>query len=825
MKVIIGFMLLAITSAHAANLIPNSSFECGPGRGWVYYVGGDTKGNPDSAAGELRTTDAWHGVTSFRLGSRLMSRAIWLRAGTYTMSVYGRSPTSISIKIGIMGGSELANVPPTSVTFTNGWSRFTSTATLGTNGMYCAKIYSANVLVNDTLVDAVQLETGSSATAYAPEYPVELGLDTADANNLLMVGDTKQFRFRFWNDGAAATNQGQYLIYDYLNRLVSSNSIYEVLAANTNKTVLNALPSQNGYLRIFSRLYDSNDSWDETSVAVLPFSTVTTQDTNAILGTHPNYLPYHMLRERRSGFGFARDLSPIGGVRWTTVQPTSGAFVYNDAAVANIATNGMVPICNLYPGLAWPTWATNGDGSADFSAYTNYVYNVVARYSQAPYNVHYWETLNEPNASVWDSIGLGTNLTGIATMITDSVKQIFDADPSAYIIALGGMAHAADGLTVWNALSGTTQSKISAVSGHMYPQDGSSDPNASESDVHFASVKDWAYNFAGIRPVWNTESGGWSVGGMKTMDSMREGNYSLAETFSPETLRNEKQQRSQYNVDRCLYACVRSLGWGMRYINYWSKYYNDVMVDLSPTDPTVIEYNCSETPHGTALLISQSFTGLGLGKITNSSATTMDLFGFTNSLGSVVAAWNYDRTLKSLTLTNSSGVGIVDCMGNQVATNTAAFTITRTPQYLISSTLSFAQLSNDVKQASIATVTDTIAPYIAFDVAPSGNWSGDTNATLIKWSACDTKVIPWTTATTSTNIVYKWHLDADSYTAYSPSNHVWISNLAAGNHTIYVTAMDTSLNAAEYTYTFSPTQQAPTTQHRKRKSPLKLPVQ
>jgi hypothetical protein len=825
MKAVAVFLWSVVLSASAANLIPNSSFECGPGRGWIYYVGNDNKGNADSSAGELRTSDAWHGATSFRLGSRIISRAMWLTAGTYTMSVYGRSPTSITVKIGIMGGGELKAAPPTSVTFTNGWQRFSTTATLSTNGMYHAKIYSANVLVNDTLVDAVQLETGSSATTYSPEYPVELGLDTADADNLLLSGDTKQFRYRFWNDGAAAIATGQYLIYDYLNRLVASNSISVALSANTNKTVTVALPTQNGYMRIISRLYGSNDSFDETSVAVLPYAVATTQDTNGIIGTHPNYLPYHMLRERRSGFAFARDLSPIGGVRWTTVQPTSGAFVYNDAAVANIATNGMVPICNLYPGLAWPTWATNGDGSPNFSAYTNYVYQVVNRYSQSPYNIHFWETWNEPNASVWDSVGLGTNLTGIASMITDSVKTILDADPQAYIIAFGGMAHAADALTIWNALSAGTQAKVSAVSGHIYPQDGSADPNASESDVHFASMQDWARAFAGIRPVWNTESGGWSVGGMKTMDSLREGNFSLAETFSPETLRNEKQQRSQYNVDRCLYAALRSLGWGMRYVNYWSKYYNDVMVDLSPTDPTVVEYNCSETPHGVALLMAKSFTGLGLGKITNSSATTMDLFGFTNGAGSVVAAWNYDRTLKSLTLTNTTGVGIVDVMGNQVATNTAVFTITRTPQYLISSSLSFAQLSNDVKQASIATVTDTVAPTIAFDVAPSGPWSGDANPTLIKWSACDTKIIPWTTTATATNIVYKWHFDSDSYTAYSPSNHVWISNLAGGNHTFYVTAMDNVGNSAEYSYVFNPTVPSPTTPHRKRKSPFKLPVQ
>jgi hypothetical protein len=787
----------------AANLLPNSSFECGPGRGWVRQAGSDAAGNPTAPAGALSSSTAVHGANSFRVGiGSVLSRGVWLTPGTYTLSFYGRANPATVVRTGILGGSELTtNTLPTTVTFTNGWQRFTSTRALATNGMYAVKFYQ--VTTNDVLIDAVQLETGIDPTAYAPQYPVELALDTADPDNLLLAGDTKQFRLRFWNEGPAITALGQYLIYDYLNRLVASNSISQALAASTNLTVAVALPARNGYLRIVSRLYGSNDSSDETSVALLPYAASSSQDTNAFLGTHPNYSPYHMLRERRSGLAFARDLSPAKAVRWSTVQPNSGAFVFNDVAVANISTNGMVPICNLYPGGSWPTWATNLDGSADFSAYTNYVFQVVARYSQAPYNVHYWETFNEPNASLWNSVGLGTNLTGIASMIEDSVKQIFDADPQAYIIAFGGMAHAADALTIWNALSPGTQSKISAVAGHIYPQDGSADPNLSESDVHFASMQDWARAFAGIRPVWNTESGGWSVGGMKTRNALREGNYSLSGLFSPETVRNEKQQRSQYNVDRCLYAALRSLGWGMRYINYWSKYYNDSMLDLGATDPTILEYNGAETPAGVALLLTKSFAGIGLGRITNSTAA-MDLFCFTNALGSVVAAWNYDRTLKTVTLTNTTGIGIVDVMGNQVASNTATFTITRTPQYLVSATLSIAQLSNDLRQATVATLADTLAPAVAIDVAPSGSWDGNASPTLFKWSAVDTKVIPWTTLGPDSNLLYKWKLDAGTYTAFSQSNHVWLSSIPIGNHAFYVTAIDAAGNSAEVAYIFDP---------------------
>lgn len=808
-------LLFLASTVSAANLVPNSSFECGPGRGWMYFGGNDNKGDSSAISGCLSTTN-FHGTVSFEVQSRLISRSIWLNAGDYTVSAYIRAPSSLSVQFGLMDAGRLDQTPGNAVTATNGWQRFSHTRTITTNGFYNFKVYHISSTVFP-LVDAVQVEAGTSLSAYAPLCNVEMGLDTSDPDNLLLSADAKQFRMRFWNDGTASTNTGQYMIYDFLNNIIGSNSFSQVLPAVTNTTVVVNLSASNGWMRLTSRLYEFNDSWDETEIAVLPYAVNMAVDTNSFLGTHPPYFAYHLNRERRSGYGFARDLSPAACARWGTIETSRGVFAWNDVAFSNFVNSGMTPVCNLFPGVSptWPVWATNGDGTADWIAYSNFCYVTVARYSASPYNVHYWETINEPNTFGGTGFPVLTNAAILAMVITNTVQAITLADPSAYVIALGGMAHAADGWDVWTNLPTYIQNKISAVSCHVYPQDNGTtagnDPNLSESDVHFTSMMDWWLYFGTVKPIWNTESGTFGSGGYKTINSLLQGNYSLWSAPALEASRIEIQARAQYSIDRQIYAVLRSLGWGFKvYVNYWSKHFNDQMVDLSPTDPTTLEFNSATKPNEVAVLMTKYLAGIGLGHVTNANATSMDIFVFTNSLGTSLACWNWDRTFKTITTTNAN-IALYDCMGNQLQTNSTSILITRTPRYLVSGSLTTAQLSNTVKYASVAAYTDTNAPKLSFDVAPSGAWDGTPMLTLAKWTAFDENKIIYAPngVDPATNVVYKWHLDSDSYTALSASNHAWLPTMANGNHTLYVTAQDSLGNNAEYSYAFSNNVTAP----------------
>lgn len=804
----------------AANLVPNSSFEVGPGRGWSTWggPGGNRGGNRDSYAACLNDTH-WHGTKSFQVPGRLECRNIWLNAGTYTSTAYVRAPSNLTVWFGIMNSSKLDAVPSDSFTITNGWQRITSTFVATSNFFYVVKIYH----VSDTiypLVDAVQLEAGSSATAYAPSGTLELGLDTADPYNLVMLGDAQQFRFRFWNEGASTTVAGEYKIYDMWNRLVASNSINQTLATSATTVAVN-LPATNGWLRITSRLWSTNfnlnDSWDETAVSVLPYAASTARNTNGFLGTHPGYFSNPVNRERRSGFSFGRDLSPAAGVRWTTIEPTPGTFAYNDAVMLEFCTNNLEPFCTLATGLdgVWPPWATNADGSASFDLYTNYIGKTVARYSAPPYNVHYWELCNEPqnftsNPDFRDqSYSAGTNLAHLTDM---AVKAVRDADPLSYIIAMGGINSATyHAWIVWTNLLPATQTKINALSCHLYPNDNNLDPNAAETDTHYSSPREWALVFAGIKPVINSESGTWSVGGHKTLNSVLQGNYDLSSSPAFEASRIEAQARSQASVDRSLVACLRSLGWGSKYFNYWSQHINDQLVDLAPTDPTVLEYTGAEKPNGVALLMTTKFAGLGFGRFTNANdaAGIIEFYQFTNTLGTSIAAWTSDRSLQTLTLTNSN-CALYDCMGNMIQSDILTIPLNRTPRYIVFGSLTQAQASNTVRFATVAAATDTLPPNLSIDIAPSGAWDGTSMLLLAKWTGNDENKLIWPATGPATNIVYKWHLDSDSDTTYSASNHAWLPpDLANGNHVLYVTARDSAGNTSQASYEFNPTTAAP----------------
>ncbi len=808
-RLLVGYWLCA-SAAPAANLLPNSSFEVGAARGWIAWGGaGGARGGNQNSYADCLNSDHVHGTKSFEVASRLVSRSVRLDAGTYTFSGSIRCPANITVWFGVMNASQLDAVPAATITATNGWQRFSQTVTVGSNALYHVKIYH----VSDTiypLVDALQLETGSSATAYAPACSIEMGLDTADPYNLILSGDAQQFRLRYWNDGGPVTVTGECKLYDLWNRVVATYSISQLIYSGATTAAVD-LPATNGWLRLTSRLFNCNDSWDETAISVLPWAADTTRNTNGILGTHPAYFSNPVKRERRGGFTFGRDLSPSGGVRWSTVEPTSNNFVWNDAVMLELCTNGLVPICNLNPSVVtdgtWQPWATNADGSANFAAYTNYVGRTVARYSVAPYNVHHWETLNEPqnflsNPDFRDqSYSAATNLAHCLDM---TVKAIRDADPDAYIIALGGMNSATyQGWIVWTNLLSATQTKINAVSCHLYPNDNNADPNAAETDSHYSSPREWALTFQGIKPVINTESGTWSVGGYKGLNSMLQGNYDLSSAPALEASRIEPQARHQASVDRSLVVALRCLGWGMRYINYWSQHFNDQLIDLAPTDPTVLEYNASEKPNGVALLMTIRFAGLGFGLFTNvnDAAGNIELFQFTNMLGTSIAAWTDDRSLQTLTLTNAN-VALYDCMGNLIQTGSVTIPLNRTPRYIVFASLTQSQASNTVKYASVASATDTTAPNVSVDIAPSGNWDGTSMLRLAKWTVNDENKLLWPATGPHTNLVSKWHLDSDSYTAYSASNHGWLPAMANGNHTLYVTALDSAGNSREVSYSF-----------------------
>ncbi len=95
-----------------------------------------------------------------------------------------------------------------------------------------------------------------------------------------------------------------------------------------------------------------------------------------------------------------------GGLPWSWVEPTRGAR--NWAAVAsqeqeylNAAQSGLIPIVIVGNTPAWaqqyPGVSCGPIKPGELAAFGAFMYDVVTRYSAAPYHVKYWEIWNEPD--------------------------------------------------------------------------------------------------------------------------------------------------------------------------------------------------------------------------------------------------------------------------------------------------------------------------------------------------------------------------------------------------------------------------------------------
>ncbi|MGC9399904.1 MAG: hypothetical protein ACP5HM_12310 [Anaerolineae bacterium] len=98
----------------------------------------------------------------------------------------------------------------------------------------------------------------------------------------------------------------------------------------------------------------------------------------------------------------------VGGIviNWAEVEPTRGernwqALATQEQYLQNAANNDLTPIVLVRYTPQWarkyPSIACGPMASTHFEAFADFMHDVVARYSQAPYNAKYWEIWNEPD--------------------------------------------------------------------------------------------------------------------------------------------------------------------------------------------------------------------------------------------------------------------------------------------------------------------------------------------------------------------------------------------------------------------------------------------
>ncbi len=146
-------------------------------------------------------------------------------------------------------------------------------------------------------------------------------------------------------------------------------------------------------------------------------------------------------------------------IYWKDLQPAEDATVpweLLDQGFLRLAEYGLHPIVNI---MHIPEWAATehptlhdrpscGPVRADkMGAYTDFLKELVHRYSKAPYNVKYWEIYNEPDKI--HRLAPGINIGGCfgeiwyddyVRMLKASYQAIKEIDPDA-VVAFGGVAH------------------------------------------------------------------------------------------------------------------------------------------------------------------------------------------------------------------------------------------------------------------------------------------------------------------------------------------------------------------------------------------------
>lgn len=829
-----AIILSCLSSFGGNNLIDNSSFEVGVKK-WHAFgdAGGNTQlGNEVPLPQRIVSTNgvARHGNNAIWFRPQLWSAPYLLTNGLKTLTFYARANSASSMLVGLRRTYQLnpdytdQALPTNTVSVTTSWQRFTVVIGVATNGWHALEFYNNPSSSTLTWLDAVQLEEGGSASAYAPKY-LEAGIDTTNDWNNLFLSDTKRAQIKIWNEGPQTNFSFVYYdVHGIWNSNIASGMVTtNALAANTNTTIYLTLPAVWGPHRLFGYITNINQSWEEVGISLLPFASQSGRNTNGMLGIHPAGAYPNLAHARSIGFTWARYISPMSWSRWdqqflslTTTNMNPPGTWYSDYAYWAAYTNDLVPFVTLTADAYW-YHETNASLTTMIGDYTNYVGRMVTRYKDAPYGVKHWEIWNEPQQISTDGtpqpIALYTPSI-YANIYTNAARLIKVIDSTAAVIAFGGYGQESDATNAWNAISPQGKTDADFLAFHLYPEaSGPFDPNLTEDYRNSSTANyDLIWNALGsVRPIFNTETATRDIGGYHTdrVAYWYPFYFSEGSGFNSESWWNELECRQLPAVDRAIYNFCRTVGWGIKQYNIqYGRSPDSTMFKVNT--PSIYELNGSLKPWATALVIANNFLKEpGRGRLTNAANYYVEAYLHSNSLGCVIPIWCNDRGSRTLTLDNGN-TAYYDTVGNLISTNSTSILVTRSVRYLVSGDRTVAQLSNSVYGASSVTNQDTTAPAVTIDISPIGSmvaWGGNTNA--FKATAIDDRVMSYdndsaltgSTNVNQTNILYRWTFDeGGTWSPWGTTNHFYKNFASANVYRIGWQAKDKANNSSPTTY-------------------------
>jgi hypothetical protein len=424
----------------AKNRVPNSSFEVGT-YGWGSY--GHT-----FLVGEIGSTTAWHGKSSFKLDLSPGKLPVHWNDFTYVqkgkpthapvtaslvtagyLPVTPGKPMALSayvkadrpggqVRLGLIEdtGADRSNA----VAFGTEWTRVVVPVVPQAETAF-VRIGLEPGGPSILWVDAVQLEEGDQPTAYEPALPVEVGFDTERVGNLYHVGETAPLRVSVYNSTATEqTVELKLSLEDFFRQRVAVASIPVTAPPGGVTPTIVALPSvMSG--RPLPRVeapgsYRLRAQWGSPAGPqerrmrfgiVHPLREMY-RGKDTFLGQNHSFVSDQlMMLTQDAGTSWVRSWF----VRWDDIEPEQGRFDFAeaDAQLDRLERLGFnVQFCLGDPTSEWASTAPTGMSEStgaeaesrrvwwlpkDMALYEGYVAALMERYGE---RVEYWEILNEP---------------------------------------------------------------------------------------------------------------------------------------------------------------------------------------------------------------------------------------------------------------------------------------------------------------------------------------------------------------------------------------------------------------------------------------------
>ena len=384
--------------------------------------------------------------------------------------------------------------------------------------------------------------------------------------------------------------------------------------------------------------------------------------------THWQSEPPMLRAAAESGAGLARI-----GVAWSAIEaekstPRSYHWEAYDEPFKRAAAAGMPVLASINECPAWACASAQGPLSgATPDEMAEFMSAVVRRYSQPPYNVHYWELFNEPDSTNGPNRGWGFNGTAYARMLAKVTPAIRAADPQARIF-LGGLAY--DWFITDNGpfYQNFLEDVISAggapyfdyVNFHYYPQ-----------NIHWPTFPDKIKELRSIletakvnKPIVCTETG------LTTASN--------PEYRPPAMPPNSPEQQARWLVK----VHVQGFAYGLQMMTWFP--FQDFTTDVPGyqifTEAGLLRFDGTRKPGYTAYqTLTRTLGDAPFSRIVSGAGQPLEIYEFTRPDGRLWIAWSNGP---NTTLPLPAGATVTDLYGRRLP-GPARVAVGQDPVYLV----------------------------------------------------------------------------------------------------------------------------------------------